>query len=232
MPDVNLNTSMSVSVTPSLWTGRTTGWGDHHSDQPLIRGVLKFRPPRGCCEVRGAGPNLWFAAAGALGFRVTTVRCAFTPFVDLIGAFCGGPKSLPPCPRQCNSLPDVVFLDLGALPWGPGAKKYWERWRTPHVFFCQGADDNTVGTRAGPPSPSCPPEWALRSVTLSHCEAGGPTSGRWTVVVWYPPLLSLLEPLLAAPQAWFPLFCYIRDRESAVHHPTPPSGSIAVPYVV
>ncbi len=125
-----------------------------------------------------------------------------------------------------------MFLDLGALPWGPGAKKYWEWWRTPHVFFCQGVDNNTVGTRAGPPTPLCPPEWALRSVTLSHCDAGGATSGRWTVVVWYIPLLPFSEPLLAVPQAWFPLFCYVRDRESAVHHPTLPSRGIAVPYVV
>ena len=35
-----------------------------------------------------------------------------------------------------------------------------------------------------------------------------------------------------APQAWFPLFCYVRDRESAIHHPTPPSGGIAIPKVV
>ncbi len=125
-------------------------------DQLLVRGFLKFRLPRGCCEVRGAGPNLWFAVAGALGFRVTTIRCAYPLFVDLIGSFCGGPWSLSPWPRQCNSLPDVVFLDLGALPWGPGSDKYWERWWTPHVFYCQGADNDLVKTRAGAPPPHMP----------------------------------------------------------------------------
>jgi hypothetical protein len=94
IPDVNLNSSVSASVIPSLWTGRTTGRGDHHSDQLLVRGFLKFRPPRGCCKVHGAGPNLWFTATGVLGFRVTTVRCAYTPFVDLKGSFCGGAQSL------------------------------------------------------------------------------------------------------------------------------------------
>jgi hypothetical protein len=74
--------------------------------------------------------------------------------------------------------------------------------------------------------------WTSRSIALSHCGAGGATSGRWTVVVWYPPLLPFSEPLPVAPQAWFPLFCYVRDREAAVHHPTPPSGGIAVPKVV
>ena len=52
------------------------------------------------------------------------------------------------------------------------------------------------------------------------------------MVVWYPPLLPFSEPLPVAPQAWFPLFCYVRDREAAVHHPTPPSGGITVPKVV
>ena len=52
------------------------------------------------------------------------------------------------------------------------------------------------------------------------------------MVVWYLPLLPFSEPLPVAPQAWFPLFCYVRDREAAVHHPTPPSRGIAVPKVV
>ena len=67
---------------------------------------------------------------------------------------------------------------------------------------------------------------------LGHCTVGGTTSGCWTMVVWYLPLLPFLEPLQAAPQAWFPLFCYVQDREVATHHPTPPSGDMAVPQVV
>ena len=52
------------------------------------------------------------------------------------------------------------------------------------------------------------------------------------MVIWYPPLLPFSEPLQAVPQAWFPLFCYVQDKELAVHHPTPPSRGIAVPEVV
>jgi hypothetical protein len=88
------------------------------------------------------------------------------------------------------------------------------------------------GRLGGHRPPPCPTGWTSRSIALSHCGAGGATSGRWTVVVWYPPLLPFSEPLPVAPQAWFPLFCYVRDREAAVHHPTPPSGGIAVPKVV
>jgi hypothetical protein len=34
------------------------------------------------------------------------------------------------------------------------------------------------------------------------------------------------------PPGLVPHFCYVRDRELAVHHPTPPSGGISVPNVV
>ena len=66
-----------------------------------------------------------------------------------------------------------------------------------------------------------------------HCTAGGATSGCWTVVVWYLPLLSFSEPLQEVQKAWFPLFCYVGDREqAATHHPAPPSKGRAVLLVV
>ncbi len=99
-----------------MWSVRLGGRANDHLDRCLVQGFLKSWPPRGTCEVRGAGPNLWFAAAGSLGFKVTTVRCAYTPFLDLIGPFCGHPRVLSATPRRCNLLPDVVFSDLGSLP--------------------------------------------------------------------------------------------------------------------
>ena len=156
---------------------------DSYSDQLLVRGFLKYRSSQGCCEIRGAGPNLWFATVQALGFQISTVRCDYTPFVDLIAPFCGGPRLLSAWPRRFNSIPDVVFLDLGLLPWGPGSDKYWEGWRTTHVFFCLGVDTDALGAQDALAAPVCPQGWPSRSVTLSHCEAGGATSSRWTVVV-------------------------------------------------
>ncbi len=93
---------------------------DHHSDLPLVRGFLRFHPPRGVCEIRGAGPHLWFAAAGALGFRVTPVRCAYTQFVDLIGRFCGSPRRLAPVPRHCNPCQMLFFWTWLPCRWDRG----------------------------------------------------------------------------------------------------------------
>ena len=197
---------------------------DSHSDQLLVRGFLKYWTPRGCCEIRGAGPSLWFAAAQASGFTISTIRCTYETFGALIKPFCGSPRVLSACPRRFNTLPDVVFSDLGSLPWGPGSGKYWEGWRTTHVFFCLGLDTDTVG--------ASPPGWMARSVSLSHCEAGGATSGHWTVVAWYPPLMPFSEPLPVVPQSWFPLFSYAKDQERVTAHLCMPDGGVAVARVV
>jgi hypothetical protein len=225
---VNLEISGITAHEPScLWSGRTGGRVDPHSDQLLVRGFLKYRSSRGWCEIRAAGPNLWFAAAQALGFQIASIRSAFTPFVDLIRPFCGSARVLSAHPRRFNSLPDIVFLDLGSLPWGPGSDKYWEGWRTTHVFFCSGEDtDADDGVRAAPPPP-CPTGWSSRSVALSHREAGGATSGRWSVVAWYPPLIPFSKP----PCRWshslgFP--CLATSKTGNGLHPTPPRLTVGL----
>jgi hypothetical protein len=114
--DLNLRPRDTLFEPASLWSGRSEGRYDHHSDQLLVWGFLKYQETRGSCEIRGAGPNLWFAAAQSLGFRVSTIRCAYMPFVDLISPFCRSAWSLSPTLRRFNTLPDVVFLDLGMLP--------------------------------------------------------------------------------------------------------------------
>ena len=152
--------------------------------------------------------------------------------MDLIRPFCGGARVLSARPRRFNSLPDVVFLDLGSLPWGTGSNKYWEGWRTTHVFFCSGEDTDAAGGARAAPPPPCPTGWSSRLVALSHREAGGATSGRWSVVAWYPPLIPFSEPLPVVPQSWFPLFSYIKDRERTTPHPSPPDWGVAVASVV
>ena len=119
-----------------LWSGRLVGVVDTHSDQPLARGFLPFRPAPGTCEIRGNAANLWYATAKALGIVVTTLRYPDTLFVGHLTGFCTGAKSLNPSPgcfrRPCQ-LPTVVFSDLAGLPLCP---KYWDAWMTTHAFYC------------------------------------------------------------------------------------------------
>ena len=135
-----------------LWSGRLAGVVDTHSDQPLARGFLPFRPARGTCEIQGGAANLWYATTKALGFVVMTLR-----YPDPI--FVGKAKSLnPPSghfqrPRQ---LPTVVFLDLAGLPLVP---EYWDAWTTTHVFYCLGADDSSLSP---PDARGAPPPRSLR----------------------------------------------------------------------
>ena len=124
---------------------------DTHSDQPLARGFLPFRPARGTCEIRGCAANLWYAAAKALGFVVPTLRYPDPIFVGHLTGFCAGAKSLDPppgCFRRPRQLPTVVFSDLAGIPLVP---EYWDAWTTTHVFYCLRADDS---------SPSSSEAWA------------------------------------------------------------------------
>ncbi len=71
------------------------------------------------------------------------------------------------------------------------------------------------------PSLSCPPPtppqgWVAKHMCLTHCKAGGATSGRWSVSVWYPPgcLNATLIPII--PHPWFPLWVFVNDRLAAI----------------
>ena len=147
---------------------------DTHSDQPLARGFLPFRPARGTCEIRGGAANLWYAAAKALGFVVSTLRCTDPLFVGYLTGFCAGAKRLTPPPgrfRRPRQLPDVVFSDLAGLPIGPGAGNYWEDWTTTHVFYCLGSDDSVL---------TLSETWGDFSVSPPHLLGGG----RHAQLVW------------------------------------------------
>ena len=171
-----------------LWSGRLAGVADTHSDQPLTRGFLPFRPARGTCEIRGSVANLRYAAAKALGSGVTTLRYPDPLFVAHLASFCAGAKSLNPPPghlQRPRQLPDVAFSDLAGLPLGP---KYWDAWTMTHVFYCLGADDSRLSSSVAQPPPllkvPTPPQmWAARSVCLAHSDTGVLTSGHWTFVV-------------------------------------------------
>jgi hypothetical protein len=64
-----------------------------------------------------------------------------------------------------------------------------------------------------------PSGWTACSVSLTHCEAGGATTGCWSLVVWYPPrhLAAKLAPI--APQPWFPIWAFVNDRAAATPVP-------------
>ena len=208
------------SLTP-LWSGwRAALDNPRHCDLPLLNGYLPYRTPRGSCEIRGASPNLWFAVVPALGFRISSIRFPDGPFVELCGILCPGASILARTPRRCNRLPDVVFLDLLLLPSVSClATTYWRAWEVPHVFFLWGGDLD-LGAPAGrgrfsQVTPMPPPGWTVRDIGLSHCKAGGGTSGSWRLVVWYPPTQSAPLPAPLVPLPWFPIRLWVMDRLAA-----------------
>ena len=207
------------SLVPALWAGRQAGVWDSHSDQLLVRGFLPYRPSRGTCEVRGAGPNLWFAVAKALGFMVTSIRCPYLPFVDLVvRRFCPGVSALLAAPQRFDSLPELVLLDAESLPSGPEVHRYWDRWLTTHVFYTGGQDADSGLGMGGVQSARLPSGWSVQTVTLSHCSVGSATSGVWSLVAWYPPFFEGVTKLPVVADMWFPLWCYVNDREHTSPH--------------
>ncbi len=83
------------------------------------------------------------------------------------------------------------------------------------------------------PPPPPPSGWSLRLVSLSHCKAGGGTTGCWLIVAWYPPSYRAAEPVPLAPQPWFPIWAFINDRTAATPVPAakvpedlPPTPSV------
>ena len=108
---------------------------DVHCNLPLLHGFLPYCPSRGTCEIRSANPNLWFMVAWALGIWVALLRCQSPIFVAMDLPFCPQAAVLAAIPRQCNTLPYVIFSNDLSLPWGDRA--YWVQWPTPHVFLSQ-----------------------------------------------------------------------------------------------
>ena len=204
------------SLTP-LWSGRrATLVVPQHCDLPLLNGYLPCRASRGSCKIQGASPNLWFAVAPALGFRISSFRFPDGPFVVLCGIVCPGALILAATPRRCNRLPDVVFLDLILLPLVSRlATTYWWAWEVPHVFSSgvmiwipglQGGGDSLPRLLPGPLQ-------AGRSGTLgSHTvKQGGGTSSSWRLVVWYPRTQLAPSPASLVPLPRFPIRSSVMD---------------------
>jgi hypothetical protein len=195
----------------SIWSGWWGALGNPlHCDLPLLNGFHLHQSLHGTCKLRGASPNLWFVVVAALGFKITSIRFLEGPFVGLFTAVCPRALVLATHPRWCNTLPDVIFLDHLSLPLVSRlTHSYWSAWTTPHVFFLWAGDTDLgalcgwgLSPQAAPPPPS---GWSARSVTLTHCAAGGGMSGRWQLVVWYPPSRVAPAPAHLDPFPWFPI---------------------------
>ena len=155
-------------------------------------------------------------------FRVTSLRCQSPHFADMISPFCPHGALLAVTPRCCNTLPDVTFSDVLSLPWGDCY--YWVQWATPHVFFVSVGDTDLEewgGRIPFRPAPLPPSGWTAGSVSLTHCEAGGATTGRWLLVAWYPPGHTAATPAPIAPQPWFPIPAFVNDQAAATPIPAP-----------
>ena len=72
---------------------------------------------------------------------------------------------------------------------------------------------------------SPPRGWSSRFITLSHCEAGEGTSGRWTDHGLVSVGLPMANPIPLIPQPWFPIRACINDR--AVATPVPKTAVMA-----
>ena len=187
---------------------------DAHCDQPLLHGFRQYRSSRGQCEIRGAGPNLWFAVAPALGFKVGSFRFPHSAFLQLMESYCPQAANLNARACRYNTLPAIIFLDALSLPCGANSEAYWASWRTPHVFFYQDGNSDWVGC-TGNTRPCAPKDWEERSLHLSHWEAGGGTSGLWAIVAWYPPGSQPCDQIPLGSQPWFPMQACVNDRTHA-----------------
>jgi hypothetical protein len=172
--------------------------------------------------------------ARALGFRVTSLRCQSPHFADMILPFCPQAAVLAATPRHCNTVPDVIFSYVLSLPWGD--RSYWAQWATPHVFLVSVGDTDLEewgGRIPLWPAPLQPSGWTACSVSLTHCEAGGATTGRWSLMAWYPPGHPAAKPAPIAPQPWFPIRVFVNDWAAATTVPVaavpedlPPTPSV------
>ena len=97
-----------------LWSGQWATLDDPwHCDLPLLNDYLPYRTPQGLYEIRGASPNLWFAVALALGFRILSIRFPKGPFVELCGIVFPGASILAATPRQCPAPLGWRVRDVG-----------------------------------------------------------------------------------------------------------------------
>ncbi len=198
-------------------------WFVVSSSTDIRKGAVKFTVPAQTCGLLQL--SLW-------GFGSPQFVVSKSHLWTSLACYVGGLASS--LLRRGATIPCrmLFFLDLGALSWGPGSSKYWEGWRTTHVFFCLGEDVGTVGPHKDFLLPRCPPGWFSWSALLGHWEAGRATSGRWSMVAWYPTLMPFSEPLPVIPQLWFPLFSYVKDRERATPYPSPLTRGALVAAVV
>jgi hypothetical protein len=207
---------------PSLWSGRRGTLGNPlHCDLPLLNGFLPYRSSCGTCQLRGASPNIWFAAVATLEFRITLICFPEGPFIGLFTAVCPRASVLVTHPCWCNMLPDIIFLDLLLLP--PVScltHTYWSAYTTPHIFFLWAGDTDSgalCGWGLSPQAAPLPPSgWSACLVTLTHCAVGGGTSGRWQLVVWYPLSRAAPAPAHLDPLPWFPIRTSVEDRVATV----------------
>jgi hypothetical protein len=156
----------------------------------------------------------------ALGFRITLACFLDGPFVGLLGAICPDVSILATTPHRCNRLPNIIFLDLLLLLLVSRLKtSYWRLWAVPHVFFLWARDTDLNAPRSKGQlvqvAPQPPGGWALHALTLTHCEAGGATSGWWQLVGWFPPNLLAPNPVPVEPLPSFPIHWSVMDRVAA-----------------
>ena len=230
VPRNPFNLSSNTITSSTLWSGLLGTVEDAHTDLGLVHGFLPFRSTRGSCEVRASTPNLWFATARALGFKVVSVRSKSRKFAARMASFVGGAKILSPTLRRFSkrASPVVVFTDEAYLP--SSSSTYWTNYLVPHIFFCQHRDTDSV--RLGSSLPRAPYAWSVRALDVPHNSVGGATTAIWTLVAWYPPVHRVCTPLPLPTLPWSPLHCFLNDRVSATMAPAPVGGITPAPQVV
>ena len=149
-----------------------------------------------------------------LGFHVSSFRFPPLAASQLMGSYCPKAAFLDTHPHHCNNLPSIIFLDAISLPCGVNLDVYWGYWRTPHAFFYKDGD-SYVPTCTTHPRPCAPKGWVEQEILLSQYDAGGGTSSRWGIVVWYLPGIHPSFPTPLGSQSWFPMHACINDRTHA-----------------
>ena len=174
-----------------------------------------------------------------MGFRDMPIWFPEGPFIRIFATVCLEASVLAAVLRQCNTLPNVVFLDLLLLLMVARlSTSYWRAGVTTHVFFLWAGDTSSVAPggrgRSRQIAPQPPLGWAACEVTLTHCKARGGALGHWQIVVWYPPARAVPTPAPLDPLPWFPIRSLILDWLTAmpVRAPLTPADLLPVAAVV